>query len=256
MPITGTKLFVAGDVLTAAQMNQYAMRGIKVYADAATRDAAYGGAGEPVLEEGEACYLLDINALQIYTGTVWTTWTGPGLAYSATVPTNPVDGQIWLHQPTGTATVWQMRYNASSASAHKWECIGGTPRVVQEMAAASTASTAQNTFADTSTNALSYTAPFAGAYLVSFTMGVAVATTAATMYAGVRLGGTNPTIGTNTVQLAAVTTNYGTLAMTNWFTGDITASTVISARTAHGAAGAQVMNRMGGILNVIPVRLS
>lgn len=71
MPITGTKLFVTGDVLTAVDTNQYLMRGIKVFADTSTRDAAYGGAGEPTLEEGEMCYLADTNVILAYSGTAW-----------------------------------------------------------------------------------------------------------------------------------------------------------------------------------------
>lgn len=72
MAITGTKKFNSGDVLTASDTNQYLMRGVKVFANAATRDAAYGGTGEPTLEEGEICYLLDTNSVLAYTGASWT----------------------------------------------------------------------------------------------------------------------------------------------------------------------------------------
>jgi hypothetical protein len=71
MAITGTKQWVAAEVVTAADVNQYLMRGVKVFASAAVRDAAYGGAGEPTLEEGEVCYLLDTNAVMYYTGSAW-----------------------------------------------------------------------------------------------------------------------------------------------------------------------------------------
>ena len=71
MAITGTKLFVSGDVLTAAQVNQFLMRGVKVFASAVVRDAAYGGAGEPTLEEGEVCYLIDTDELLAYDGASW-----------------------------------------------------------------------------------------------------------------------------------------------------------------------------------------
>jgi hypothetical protein len=71
MAITGTRLFVSGEVLTAANVMQYLMRGVKVFADAATRDAAYGGAGEPTLEEGEVCYLIDTDQVLAYDGAAW-----------------------------------------------------------------------------------------------------------------------------------------------------------------------------------------
>lgn len=74
MAITGTKLFASGDVLTASDVNQYLMRGVKVFASAAVRDAAYGGAGEPTLEEGECCYLADTNLVLVYNGSSWVAW--------------------------------------------------------------------------------------------------------------------------------------------------------------------------------------
>ena len=68
----GTKLFVAGDVLTAAQVNTYLQdQVIMRFASSAARDAAFGGAGEPTLAEGMFCYLLDTNEFLYYTGAVW-----------------------------------------------------------------------------------------------------------------------------------------------------------------------------------------
>jgi hypothetical protein len=71
MAITGTKLFASGDVLTASDTNQYLMRGVKVFASTAIRDAAYGGAGEPTLEEGETCYITATDKVQTYNGSSW-----------------------------------------------------------------------------------------------------------------------------------------------------------------------------------------
>lgn len=70
MAITGTKKFLSA-VLASADVNQYLMRGVKVFADAATRTAAYGGAGQPTLEEGEVTYLADSNSLWFYDGAAW-----------------------------------------------------------------------------------------------------------------------------------------------------------------------------------------
>ena len=74
MAITGTKAFASGEVLTANDVNQYLMRGVKVFGSAAVRDAAYGGAGEPTLEEGECCYLTDTNVVLVYNGSSWVAW--------------------------------------------------------------------------------------------------------------------------------------------------------------------------------------
>ena len=69
MAITGTKAFTSGEVLTANDVNQYLMRGVKVFSSTAVRDAAYGGAGEPVLEEGETAFITGTDTLQVYGGT-------------------------------------------------------------------------------------------------------------------------------------------------------------------------------------------
>jgi hypothetical protein len=68
----GAKLFTSGAVLTAAQVNTFLMdQAVMVFADAAARDAAFGGVGEPTLAEGMICYISDANSLLYYTGTAW-----------------------------------------------------------------------------------------------------------------------------------------------------------------------------------------
>lgn len=70
MPITSVKDFVAGQVLTAAQMDDVNC-GVKIFSDNAARDAAYGGTGERVLEAGETCYVTSLEELQVYDGSQW-----------------------------------------------------------------------------------------------------------------------------------------------------------------------------------------
>lgn len=68
----GAKLFVSGDVLTAAQVNTYLMdQAVMVFASTSARDAAFGGAGEPTLAEGMFAYTSDTNTLWYYTGSAW-----------------------------------------------------------------------------------------------------------------------------------------------------------------------------------------
>jgi len=70
----GVKLFVSGDVLTAAQVNTYLQdQVIMRFATTAARDAAFGGAGEPTLAEGMFAYIDADNMLYFYTGTTWQT---------------------------------------------------------------------------------------------------------------------------------------------------------------------------------------
>ena len=68
----GAKLFVSGDVLTAAQVNTYLMdQAVMRFANEAARTAAFGGAGEPVLASGMVSYLIDVASVQVYNGSAW-----------------------------------------------------------------------------------------------------------------------------------------------------------------------------------------
>jgi len=74
---TSVPLYAASEILTAANMNISAGTGVPVFATTATRDAAFGGANEKVLAEGQLCYLSASNIVQYYDGAAWAT-VGPG----------------------------------------------------------------------------------------------------------------------------------------------------------------------------------
>jgi hypothetical protein len=77
---TTVPLFVAAEVLTAADMNLSAGTGVPVFANTTTRDAGFGGAGEKVLAEGQLCYLSSTNVVQYYDGAAWqSVGSNPGL---------------------------------------------------------------------------------------------------------------------------------------------------------------------------------
>jgi hypothetical protein len=76
---TSVPLFAASEILTAANMNLSAGTGVPVFATTVTRDAAFGGAGEKVLAEGQLCYLSASNIVQYYDGAAWAT-VGPATA--------------------------------------------------------------------------------------------------------------------------------------------------------------------------------
>lgn len=68
----GVRLFTAGSILTASQVNEYLMdQTVCVFNDAAARDASFGGVGEPVLSEGRIAYLKSDDTLYVYTGSAW-----------------------------------------------------------------------------------------------------------------------------------------------------------------------------------------
>jgi hypothetical protein len=69
---TGAKLFVSGDVLTAAQVNTYLMdQAVMRFADETARTNAFGGLGEPVLASGMMSYLIDVASVEVYDGSAW-----------------------------------------------------------------------------------------------------------------------------------------------------------------------------------------
>lgn len=69
---SGIRVFASGEILTAAQVNGFLMdQAVTRFADAATRDASFGGAGQPVLTEGRICYLDDLNTIQFFDGSAW-----------------------------------------------------------------------------------------------------------------------------------------------------------------------------------------
>lgn len=70
----GYRTFVAGEVLTAANVQGYLMdQAIPVFADEAARDAAITSPSE-----GQHCFLSDTDALQFYTGSAWVAAGGAG----------------------------------------------------------------------------------------------------------------------------------------------------------------------------------
>lgn len=66
--MAGYREFQTGEVLTAANVNQFLMeQATMTFADAAARDAALAG----VLREGLLTYNLDEGRLEVYDGTAW-----------------------------------------------------------------------------------------------------------------------------------------------------------------------------------------
>ena len=68
--VTTVPVYTAGEVLTAADMN-ITNSGIPVFATTTTRDAAFGGAGEKTLAEGQFAYIEATNTTQYYDGANW-----------------------------------------------------------------------------------------------------------------------------------------------------------------------------------------
>jgi len=80
----GAKLFTSGSVLTADQVNTFLMdQSIMRFTSTTTRDAAFGGAGEPTLAEGMFAYTTDTNTLWLYNGSSWVNLLGSDIGEQA-----------------------------------------------------------------------------------------------------------------------------------------------------------------------------
>jgi hypothetical protein len=76
--VTTVPVYTAGEVLTAADMN-ITNSGIPVFATTVTRDAAFDGAGEKTLAEGQFAYIEATNTTQYYDGSAWKAVNESGL---------------------------------------------------------------------------------------------------------------------------------------------------------------------------------
>ena len=89
----GYKLFTAGEVLTAANVNGYLIQGVMVFADSSARSSAIGTA----VAEGMVSFLQDTDAIEYYDGSAWS-----GLD---TLPTQAGNAGKYL-TTDGTAASW------------------------------------------------------------------------------------------------------------------------------------------------------
>lgn len=80
---TTVPTFTASQILTAAQMNQSARTGVPVFATTTDRDAAFGGAGEKTLAEGQLAYIEASDIVQYYDGSAWKTLAPGGVSAAA-----------------------------------------------------------------------------------------------------------------------------------------------------------------------------
>lgn len=74
---------------------------------------------------GRRYYATDTGVEYRDTGT---SWVALGVELVTSLPASPFNGQIVDYLADATnGIVWRLRYRSASASAYKWECIGGRP---------------------------------------------------------------------------------------------------------------------------------
>ena len=116
--VTTVPVYVAGEVLTAADLN-ITNSGIPVFAGTSERDAAFGGTGEKTLAEGQFAYLETGNVTQYYDGATWQpVGATPGLVYITGATFSAVTS-VSLPADTFTATYtnYLVQFNAVADSA-------------------------------------------------------------------------------------------------------------------------------------------
>jgi hypothetical protein len=99
---TSVPSFSPGDTLTAANVNLLS-NGIGVFSGTATRDAAFGSAGEKTLAEGQFAYLEDTNSTQFYDGSNWVDIQSSQIASFTEYQANNTNGG------TATSGAWTKR---------------------------------------------------------------------------------------------------------------------------------------------------
>jgi hypothetical protein len=114
--------------------------------------------------EGQVIYETDTDRTLVYNGSAWVLLAASTLVTS--LPSSPVDGQVIDYVADSTnGIVWRFRYRSASASAYKWEFIGGSTNF-SFVGPANYFGTRQTysstTFGDLSTVGPSFVTPFAG----------------------------------------------------------------------------------------------
>ena len=114
--------------------------------------------------EGQMIYETDTDRVLVWNASAWVM---PGTSTLVTsLPGSPVDGQIIDYVADSTnGVVWRFRYRAASASAYKWEFIGGPANysyVGPNDYNGTRQTTTSITFGDLSTVGPSFVTPFAG----------------------------------------------------------------------------------------------
>ena len=139
----GVRVFQAGEVLTATLVNTYLQDQVVArFASAAARDAAFGGSGEPTLEEGRVCYLDSTNALQYYSGSAWVSISseavtgevqakgdlvvGTGLNTISRVAVGANDTILVADSTTSTGLAWKAQPVAAENSITSAQIVTGT----------------------------------------------------------------------------------------------------------------------------------
>lgn len=98
----------------------------------------------------------------------------------------PEDGdEVYLEVDATNGIYWHLRYRSASASAYKWEFLGGAPMTSE---VATSESTSSASYTDLATAGPTVTVPRAGDYIIQGFVGYSTGNAGAQSYAAVKLG--------------------------------------------------------------------
>lgn len=174
---------------------------------------------------GQMVYETDTTRTVTWSGTAW---VSVGERTVTSLPTSPLDGEIINYVADATnGVVWRLKYRAASASAYKWEFIGGSPLNSEFLAVwGSWEGTSSLYFTDLATVGPSFIVPLAGDYDCSFSVQVRSTTSSANVRVWVT-GDSTSLDWTNGDSLhAASNPSYSTLNSTRRRTGVAAGATI------------------------------
>lgn len=163
--------------------------------------------------------------------------------YGTTPPASPNDGDIWMFPAdTTNGVMWQFRYRAASASAYKWEFVGGSPW----KGFTTVAEVFTNTgYAEAANAPQRFTIPRAGEYFCHSSLTASFSTTMS-LWNEIWL---NATPGSGTISTS--TGGWQTSSTDVFVTAAVNDVVNMRFRVSGGSAG--ILPRM---LTVVPVRVS
>jgi hypothetical protein len=170
----------------------------------------------------------------------------------AGLPASPVDGQQCFYVADATlGIVWQLRYRAASASAYKWEVVGGLPLYSEVAVAENTVSTVYTNLA---TVGPQVTVPLAGDYDVLLGGQLASSTAAGTNASMSYAIGATAAVDADRIRTSApVTSNvWTTVCRTRRKTGLAAATTLLAKYRADSAVAVYFDQRM---ISAVPIRV-
>ena len=173
------------------------------------------------------------------------------------LPGSPIDGQVIYYNADATnGVVWQLRYRSASASAYKWEFVGGNE--LSAIVLTKQTSLTTNTYSDLTTVGPTVTAPLAGDYVITWSSQIGALVGASNFIGvGVSVAAVDPgtyDYGTSLLSVGQVPINTAIVVTTSELKTGIAASSAVKMRYRNnqGVGYAFYANRY---ISICPIRV-